>query len=188
MPGAQAASALLRTRLTLPKAVHNAYRLILFKVSHTLMLMNTPSPLLVFVAAVIMLFFVRLMFSPRARGSARHNIVTLAQRRPHPTVQVAVMMLLWLASLAFAVDLVAHFAVEAPEALRPLYRMSTIAAIVSFTLAALLWNFGTRTVSFFPPDSDRRLAAEAERLGIPTEEVVMRTLDRGLPQLIVKSD
>ena len=152
------------------------------------MLMNTSSPLLVFTAAVIVLFLVRLMFSPRARGSARYNIVKLAQRRPRPAVQVAVFMLLWLASLAFAVDLVAHFAIEAPEALRPLYRMGTIAAIVLLTLAALLWNFGSRTVSFFPPDSDLRLAAESERLGIPTEEVVMHTLDRGLPQLKVEGD
>ena len=150
--------------------------------------MNTTSPLLLFAATVIALFCLRLMLSPKTRGHARHNIVTLAQRRPRPAVQVAVFMLLWLASLAFAVDLVAHFDIEAPEALRPLYRMSTIAAIVLLTIAALLWNFGTRTVSFFPPDSDRRLAAEAERLGIPTEEVVMRTLDRGLPQLKVEGD
>lgn len=148
--------------------------------------MNTSAPLVVFTAAVIVLFLVRLMFSPRARGIARYNIVKLSQRRPRPAIQVAVFMLLWLSSLAFAVDLVAHFAIEAPEALRPLYRMSTIAAIVTLTVAALLWNFGSRTVGFFPPDSDRRLAAEAERLGIPTEEVVMRTLDRGLPQLRIE--
>lgn len=150
--------------------------------------MNSSSPLLLFAAAVIALFCLRLMFSPKARGNARHNIVTLAQRRPRPAVQAAVFLLLWLASIAFAVDFVAHIAIETPEALAPLYRTSTIAAIVSFTLALLLWNFGTRTVSFFPPDSDRRLAAEAERLGIPTEEVVMRTLDHGLPQLKVERD
>ena len=150
--------------------------------------MNTTSPLLLFAAAVIALFCLRLMLSPKTRGRARHNIVTLAQRRPRPAVQAAVFILLWLASIAFAVDFVAHIAIEAPEALAPLYRTSTVAAIVGFTLALLLWNFGTRTVSFFPPDSDRRLAAEAERLGIPTEEVVMRTLDRGLPRLKVEGD
>lgn len=160
--------------------------MIRFEVSNTLLLMNTSAPLVVFTAAVIVLFLVRLMFSPSARGIARYNIVKLSQRRPRPAIQVAVFMLLWLSSVAFAVDLVAHFAIEAPEALLPLYRMSTIAAIVTLTVAALLWNFGSRTVGFFPPDSDRRLAAEAERLGIPTKEVVMRTLDRGLPQLRIE--
>ena len=126
------------------------------------------------------------MISPQARGRARSNLITLAQSRHRPAVQAAVFILVWLSSVAFAVDFVAHIAIEAPEALVPLYRTSTVAAIVNFTLALLLWNFGTRTVSFFPPDSDRRLAAEAERLGIPTEEVVMRTLDRGLPQLRVE--
>lgn len=148
--------------------------------------MNTSTPLMLFAAVVIVLFLVRLMLSPSSRNTARYNIVQLSQRRPRPSVQVAVFMLLWLSSIAFAVDLVAHFAIEAPEALQPLYRMSTLASIVSLTLAALLWNFGTRTVSFFPPDSDRRLAAEAQRLGIPTEEVVMRTLARGLPQLRIE--
>ena len=163
-------------------------RLILFEIANTLVLMNTTSPLLLFAAAVITLFCLRLLISPQARGHARNNIVTLAQRRPRPTVQAAVVILLWLSSIAFAVDFVAHFAIEALEALRPLYRMSTLAAFAALTLAGLLWNFGARSVSFFPPNSDRRLAAEAERLGIPTEEVVMRTLDRGLPQLKVEGD
>ena len=162
--------------------------LLRFDLPNTLIFMNASSPLLLFAAAVITLFCLRLMISPQARGRARNNIVTLAQRRPRPVVQVAVFILLWLSSLALAVDFVAHFAIEAPGALRPLYRMSSIAAIVSLTLAGLVWTFGTRSVSFFPPDSDRRLAAEAERLGIPTEEVVMRTLDRGLPHLKVEED
>ena len=163
-------------------------RLIRFEVSNTLVLMNSASPLLIFAAVVLTLFCLQLMLSPKARGRARNNFVTLAQRRPRPAVQVAVFILVWLSSIAFAVDLVAHFAIETPEALRPLYRMSSIAAIATLTLAGLVWTFGTRSVSFFPPDSDRRLAAEAERLGIPTEEVVMRTLDRGLPQLRVEGE
>ena len=152
------------------------------------MLMNSSLPLLLFAAAVISLFCLRLMVSHQARGRARSNIVTLARRQPRPTVQVAVAILVWLSSIAFVVDLVAHIAIEAPKALVPFYRTSRLAAIFAFTLALLLWNFGTRTVSFFPPDSDRRLPAEAERLGIPTEEVIMRTLDRGLPQLKVEGD
>lgn len=163
-------------------------QLIRFEVSNTLVLMNSSSPLLLFALGVIAFFCLRLLASPHSRGRARGNLVTLARQRPRPTVRVGVVLLLWLASVAFAVDLVAHFAVEAPEALRPLYRMSTLAGIATLALAGLLWTFGSRSVSFFPLDSDRRLAAEAERLGIPTEEVVMRTLDRGLPQLKVEGD
>ena len=150
--------------------------------------MDTHNPLFLFTMTVIAFFCLRLLLSPHSRGRARSNLVTLAQRRPRPSIQIVVAGLLFLASFAFAIDIVAHFAIEAPEALRPLLRMSTIAAILLLTLAGLLWVFGTRSVSFFPPDSDRRLAAEAEQLEISTEEVVMRLLDRGLPPLKVKGD
>ena len=159
LPRHPSASALRSARVALSTGMPSLIRLIRFKVSNTLLHMNSSSPLLLFAAAVIALFCLRLMVSPQARERDRSNIVTLARRRPWPAVQVSVAILVWLASIAFAVDLAAHIAIEAPEAPRPLYHTSTLAAIFAFTLALLLWNFGTRTVSFFPPDSDRRTAS-----------------------------
>ena len=46
-------------------------------------------------------------------------------------MQIFVALLLWLASIAFAVELVAHFAIKA---LLPLYKMSTLAAISASAL------------------------------------------------------
>jgi len=145
--------------------------------------MNLTNPMLLFALAVITVFCLRLLISPDSRGRARGNLVTLARQRPRPAVQAVVAVLLWFASIAFAIDVVAHFAVEAPEALTPLYKISSIAGISTAAIAGLIWTFGDRAVSFFPPDGDRRLAEEAQRLGISTEEVMMRTLDAALPQL-----
>ena len=147
--------------------------------------MRSDNPLILFSMAVISVFCIRLLMSPCSRGRARGNMVTLAQLQPRPTVQIVVALLLWLASIDVAVELVAHFAIEV---LRPFYNMSTVAAVVASALTGLLWVLSTRSVSFFQPDRDRNLAADAERLEISTEEVVMRTLDSGLPQLKVEVD
>ena len=150
--------------------------------------MDPTNPLLLFALAVFTLFCIRLLMSKDSRGRARYNLVTLARRRPRPSVQALVAVLLWLASIAFAVDLVAHIAIQAPEALTVVYKFSTLGAIITTTAAALIWTFSARSAAFLPPDGDLRLAAEAKRLGVSTEEAVMRTLDAGLPKLNPKGD
>ena len=165
-----------------------AARLLRSEASDTLDSMSSSNPVLLISLAVVTVFCLRLLLSPDSRGRARTNLVTLAQRRPRPALQAIVAVLLWLSSIAFAVDVVARFAVEAPLALSPLYKISSIAAVIMAAIAGLVWTFGGSAVSFFPPDGDRRLAAEAQRRGISTKEVVMRTLDASLPQLKPEGD
>ena len=148
--------------------------------------MDLTNPMLLFALALITIFCLRLLMSPDSRGRARGNLVTLARQRP--AVQAVVAVLFWIASVVFAVDVVVHFAIQAPEALSLIYKLGSIVSVATATIAGLIWVGGAKSVSFFPPDGDRRLSAEAQLLGISTEEVVMRILDAGLPQLKPEGD
>ena len=90
--------------------------------------------------------------------------------------------------MAITADVVAHFAIQAPEALSLLYKLGTLVAAFAATTAGLLWTFGAKSASFLPPNGNRRLAEAAKRLGVSTEEAAMRAIDAGLPQLNPKGD
>ena len=137
---------------------------------------------------LLAIFCLQLLRSRDSRGRARNNLVDIARQRPRHAVQAVVAVLLWIASMAIAVDVAAHFAVQTPEALSLLYKLGSIVAIFAATTAGLVWTFGAKSASFFPPDGDRRLAEAAKRLGVSTEEAAMRAIDAGLPQLNPKGD
>ena len=137
---------------------------------------------------VLAFFCTRLLVSPDSRSRARENLVRLASGRPRGALRVAAAGLLWLASLALAVQVTVYFGAQAPEALPPLRSLALGVGGIAAFAAGCVWILGASRAPFWPPDGDRRLSQAAQRLGVSTEEAALRAIDVGLPQLKVDED
>lgn len=129
---------------------------------------------------LLAIFCLRLLLSPDSRGRACENLVRLGRGRPRTSVQAVAATLVL---IAVAVSSMVQTLRFSSEALSLLGTYGSSVAVIAASAAGGLWIFGTQLAALPSPRADLRLSAAARRLGLSTEETIIRAIDAGLPRL-----
>ena len=86
--------------------------------------------------------------------------------------------------MAAAVEVIAQLGITDPPALPVMRTMGGMGAGSAALAGGCLWIFGGKRLAL-PDRADHRLAEAARRLGLSTEETMMRAIDASLPRLEV---
>ena len=145
---------------------------------------DTTDPDILLALGLLVLVGLRLCAFQSSRAIARAGLARLAGRGGGRAAAAPVsVVLLWVASMALAVQLTAHCGAGDPEALLPLRELAASVGALAAIAAGGLWILGPpRPPAPWAVLGDRRLSEAAKRLGVSTEEVALQAIDAGLQQ------